>query len=349
MGIQQIIEEWFNDLGIDISLRDSQRLADAITKALPPAPLTLHCPACHTLHVDAGEWATRPHKTHQCQNCQHEWRPYDYPTVGVAPSALPAEAAFDVIVIAGQAYSERLADHAYVRGESVAASAPQACTYPNCTCIGGGVFKSCVKASATQAPAAESVDWMAFRKILRDYADEKNMDVGSGDVIRFVESLIDAAVAQVAPAVREAPGYGHPLPLKRETDKREVVQICDADGQTIFELNTHTQRSLDDKAGLAEERKAAEEFADFVVQSVNRAAPALQDDSSILALSLDVMTRALDTLVGACMDENGKPKAPERRELMQARGYLPAKCRHAFVRTTSTPADDSQPAVGGAE
>jgi hypothetical protein len=31
-----------------------------------PVPLVLYCPAGH-LHVDEGEWATRPHKTHQCQ------------------------------------------------------------------------------------------------------------------------------------------------------------------------------------------------------------------------------------------------------------------------------------------
>lgn len=52
--------------------------------ALQPIPVQLDCPECGVAHVDEGEWATRLHKTHQCQACKHEWRPYEYPTVGVA-------------------------------------------------------------------------------------------------------------------------------------------------------------------------------------------------------------------------------------------------------------------------
>ncbi len=60
-----------------------------------PLPLVMYCPAGHQ-HIDEGEWATRPHKTHQCQFkvtqligghwglCGLEWRPADFPTVGVA-------------------------------------------------------------------------------------------------------------------------------------------------------------------------------------------------------------------------------------------------------------------------
>lgn len=71
----------------------------AISKAvspinLAPVPLIIYCPAGHQ-HIDEGEWATRPHKTHQCQHvfdgvvcngqkCGLEWRPADFPTVGVA-------------------------------------------------------------------------------------------------------------------------------------------------------------------------------------------------------------------------------------------------------------------------
>jgi len=50
----------------------------------------LHCPACGLRHVDEGEWATRPHKTHLCvsdvfyKGCGHKWTPTDAPTVGVA-------------------------------------------------------------------------------------------------------------------------------------------------------------------------------------------------------------------------------------------------------------------------
>ena len=55
-----------------------------------PIPMQLVCPECGAEHVDEGEWATRLHKTHQCQACKHEWRPYEYPTVGVAAQVEPA-------------------------------------------------------------------------------------------------------------------------------------------------------------------------------------------------------------------------------------------------------------------
>jgi hypothetical protein len=51
-----------------------------------PVPMVLACPKCGAGHEDVGEWATRPHKTHLCLLCKHEWRPFDYATVGVAPA-----------------------------------------------------------------------------------------------------------------------------------------------------------------------------------------------------------------------------------------------------------------------
>jgi hypothetical protein len=48
-----------------------------------PIPLLLHCPLCRHRHIDEGEFATRPHHTHACQRCGHEWRPSLEPTVGV--------------------------------------------------------------------------------------------------------------------------------------------------------------------------------------------------------------------------------------------------------------------------
>lgn len=56
--------------------------------ALPvdPVPVTIFCPRCRAPHIDEGEWATtRRHKTHQCQGCGYEWRPFPFPTVGVRP------------------------------------------------------------------------------------------------------------------------------------------------------------------------------------------------------------------------------------------------------------------------
>lgn len=55
-----------------------------------PIPMLLWCPACHKQHVDVGEFATRPHRTHRCTGedgkpggCGHEWRPAHVRTVGV--------------------------------------------------------------------------------------------------------------------------------------------------------------------------------------------------------------------------------------------------------------------------
>ncbi len=62
-----------------------------------PIDMVLHCPACGLKHIDApqahevseGEtypenlWTNPPHRSHQCQGCNHIWRPADVPTNGV--------------------------------------------------------------------------------------------------------------------------------------------------------------------------------------------------------------------------------------------------------------------------
>ena len=45
-----------------------------------------------------------------------------------------------------------------------------------------------------------------------------------------------------------------------------------------------------------------------------------------------VLTRTLDTFIGACMDSSGQPKAPDRQALMRARGYLPATCKNTLIK-----------------
>jgi spore photoproduct lyase len=52
-----------------------------------PVRVNINCPDCGAQHIDEGEWATRPHRTHQCQLCGRDWRPFDYPTIGVAEAA----------------------------------------------------------------------------------------------------------------------------------------------------------------------------------------------------------------------------------------------------------------------
>lgn len=48
-----------------------------------PIPMRLPCPACGELHIDEGEFATKPHHTHSCQHCGLTWRPAIVPTIGV--------------------------------------------------------------------------------------------------------------------------------------------------------------------------------------------------------------------------------------------------------------------------
>lgn len=48
-----------------------------------PIPMRLHCPDCGALHIDEGEFATKPHHTHACQHCGNVWRPAIVATVGV--------------------------------------------------------------------------------------------------------------------------------------------------------------------------------------------------------------------------------------------------------------------------
>jgi hypothetical protein len=50
---------------------------------LPPIPMRLCCEGCGKLHIDEGEFATKPHHTHACQSCGMVWRPAVCTTVGV--------------------------------------------------------------------------------------------------------------------------------------------------------------------------------------------------------------------------------------------------------------------------
>jgi hypothetical protein len=48
-----------------------------------PIPMRLVCEDCGILHIDEGEFATKPHHTHACQHCGLVWRPAIVCTVGV--------------------------------------------------------------------------------------------------------------------------------------------------------------------------------------------------------------------------------------------------------------------------
>lgn len=63
-----------------MSATDSQ---GSCTQAGRPLPMLLWCPACGARHLDEGEFATREHHTHECQECGMVWRPAIVATVGV--------------------------------------------------------------------------------------------------------------------------------------------------------------------------------------------------------------------------------------------------------------------------
>ncbi len=52
----------------------------------------------------------------------------------------------------------------------------------------------------------------------------------------------------------------------------------------------------------------------------------------ILQAAVKVLTRTINDLCAASIDENGKPKAPERKELMKARAMLPAGYSQSLVK-----------------
>jgi hypothetical protein len=55
-----------------------------MTHAIQAERVALFCPRCGAQHEDFCEWAERPHSTHQCLFCKHEWRPFPWTTVGIA-------------------------------------------------------------------------------------------------------------------------------------------------------------------------------------------------------------------------------------------------------------------------
>lgn len=57
---------------IELELKDLQRVK-----------LELFCPKCNLQHIDRNEWVIKLHKTHLCEQCGNEWKPFDFPTTGV--------------------------------------------------------------------------------------------------------------------------------------------------------------------------------------------------------------------------------------------------------------------------
>ena len=64
-----------------------------------PVDLVLHCPACGKQHLDIGEFETRVHRKHLCENtpeglgtgCGHLWVPFEHATRGVVEVVRPED------------------------------------------------------------------------------------------------------------------------------------------------------------------------------------------------------------------------------------------------------------------
>jgi hypothetical protein len=104
-----------------------------------PKEVNIDCPACKSPHIDEGEWATtRLHKTHQCQTCKYEWRPFPYHTVGVAQHSKPKEPSLiERLVeemIAGDEEAMRRLRHAFFEGKATPSHSDHGmmCACPKC-------------------------------------------------------------------------------------------------------------------------------------------------------------------------------------------------------------------------
>lgn len=100
-------------------------VASMLASAKQPIPMILHCPSCHTQHIDAPEttmqryhaadigepltiWNNPPHRSHLCHKCGTIWRPADVPTVGV--EKIQTEGKHDVMMPAPVLTSARVPD-----------------------------------------------------------------------------------------------------------------------------------------------------------------------------------------------------------------------------------------------
>ena len=58
---------------------------------------------------------------------------------------------------------------------------------------------------------------------------------------------------------------------------------------------------------------------------------AKSDEVVILELALKTLSARFDEFIGACMDADGKPVAPHKKDLMRARACLPPHCVQALT------------------
>lgn len=109
------VKAHFSDGSESVLIRDNGNVishwknvdALATREDAQPVAVTIFCPECSLPHVDEGEWATtRRHKTHQCQDCGHEWRPFPFATVGVSHPTTPPAPEAEKLRVAVEALEE---------------------------------------------------------------------------------------------------------------------------------------------------------------------------------------------------------------------------------------------------
>ncbi len=76
------LEKFLGEFDEKIARKDSE-IASLVERVKAPIPMLLWCPSCGERHLDEGELATTPHRTHACQSCGVLWAPAVVPTVGV--------------------------------------------------------------------------------------------------------------------------------------------------------------------------------------------------------------------------------------------------------------------------
>ena len=59
----------------------------------------------------------------------------------------------------------------------------------------------------------------------------------------------------------------------------------------------------------------------------------------VLELAIKKLSEAFDEFIGASLGQDGKPRAPDYRAIMKARGYLPPYCEHALAKKQNSHID----------
>lgn len=85
-ALERILQTYQGDPNDPVWQQAQQALS-----SMKPKEMFLNCPECGYLHVDEDEWATKPHNTHKCAKCKHEWKPHHYPTVGIGWPKMDAD------------------------------------------------------------------------------------------------------------------------------------------------------------------------------------------------------------------------------------------------------------------